>query len=53
MANVESDNNFHDIGFLKSKKCFNIQGIKVCEFKFDNGRFTISDKELKKLCKMK
>lgn len=54
MANVQDkEDNFIDLGKFKKIECKKIMGRKVCEAKFENGRFTITDDELKKICKKK
>ena len=54
MANIETRDGFSDLGTFKSKKCRNMEAfgkkIKVCEFKFTDGKLTLNQSELNKLC---
>ncbi len=51
MANVESNSGeFLDLGKFKSIRCKETLGVEVCQINFNEGKFTISRKELNKAC---
>ena len=51
MANVESEDTWHDLGSLRLVKCKKVLGVKVCTIKFSNGKLTINKSELDRVCK--